>query len=193
VPPGDVTNLVVQARSGAVTFTWQRPVDVDFAYVSITRAHGAEAPTAVYSGPGGTFTDRNVRPGRRYAYVFAAYDAAGNRSAGVARNIIVPVASSLVAPANAARLSKPPMLRWRPVARASYYNVQLWRAGRKILSAWPTRPQLRLRATWRYGGASYRLSAGRYRWYVWPGYGSKARARYGRLLGQATFVIVRPG
>jgi hypothetical protein len=102
-----------------------------------------------------------------------------------------PPAVPLFAPANGARLSAPPLLRWRANSRARYYNVQLWRAGRKILSRWPTEPRLALRATWRYRGRTYRLSPARYRWYVWPGFGPRDSARYGRLITQATFVIVR--
>ena len=71
---------------------------------------------------------------------------------------------------------------------ASYYNVQLIQ-GRRILSAWPTRPQLRLPRTWIYQGQRYRLRAGRYRWYVWPGYGLLSAAHYGRLLGGSSFVV----
>lgn len=102
-----------------------------------------------------------------------------------------PTAPTLLAPAHGARLSAPPVLRWKAVPGATYYNVQLWRNGRKILSRWPTRTQLALRASWTYAGRRYRLTPGRYRWYVWPGLGARADARYGALLGRRTFVIVR--
>ncbi len=70
---------------------------------------------------------------------------------------------------------------------ASYYNVQVFRGKRKILSTWPTKPRLRLRTRWHYGGQVQRLTAGTYRWYVWPGYGPRGRHRYGKLLGRRTF------
>ena len=47
-------------------------------------------------------------------------------------------ASALLAPAAGARVSSPPLLAWRPVARAVYYNVQLYRGAVKVLSTWPT-------------------------------------------------------
>jgi hypothetical protein len=41
-----------------------------------------------------------------------------------------------------------------------------------------------------FQGHRYRLGAGLYRWYVWPGFGSRAQARYGRRLGGSTFRVV---
>ncbi len=189
--PAEVTNLVARARVGAVALSWTLPADEDFAQVSVSRRHGTNRALSVYTGPGARFTDRNVRGGRRYTYVVSTHDQAGNRSRGVAAIVVVPVASRLVAPADGARVAIPPVLRWRPAQRAAYYNVQLWRSGKKILSVWPARSRLALRATWRYGGRSYRLSPGTYHWYVWPGYGAKSAARYGRLLLRAKFVVVR--
>ena len=71
---------------------------------------------------------------------------------------------------------------------ASYYNVQLFRGG-KLLSTWPVRSTLQLSRTWRFGGHQYRLTSGRYAWYVWPGFGEIGLGRYGRLIGHSTFVI----
>jgi hypothetical protein len=82
-------------------------------------------------------------------------------------------------------------LRWQPVRRAGYYNMQLFRAGRKILTAWPSRPSYQLRTRWSYGGHAQRLEPGRYRWIVWPGYGPRARVRYGHPIGRSTFVVAR--
>jgi hypothetical protein len=186
-----VANLVVRAAPRSVTISWALPADTDFAFVSITRRLGTQAPVPVYSGRDTRFTDRGVRPRRTYAYTITTQDLARNRSTGLTRTVRTPAASPLFAPAAGAELTAPPVLRWRPVARATYYNVQLWRNGRKVLSAWPARTQLRVPAAWRFGGRSYRLTPARYRWYVWPGFGARSAARYGRLLGQATFVIVR--
>jgi hypothetical protein len=76
------------------------------------------------------------------------------------------------------------------VRRARYYNVQLFRGGRKILSAWPTRAIYQLKRHWTFRGRRYRLSPGIYRWYVWPGYGARAEHRFGRLLVKRRFKIV---
>ena len=73
---------------------------------------------------------------------------------------------------------------------ASYYNVQLYR-GAKVLSTWPAHARLQLRPTWRFDHRRYRLKPGRYRWYVWPGFGRRGSARYGRLIGSGGFVVTR--
>ena len=76
--------------------------------------------------------------------------------------------------------------------RASYYNVQLFRDGRKILSVWPSAPRLKLKWSWTFAGQSYRLRPGSYRWYVFPGLGKRAVARYGAFLGENRFTVVAP-
>ena len=81
------------------------------------------------------------------------------------------------------------MLRWAPVAAASYYNVQLWRGSTKVLSMWPTTTRLQLTAKWTFSGKARKLSAGLYTWYVWPGVGARADAKYGSLLGSRTFTF----
>jgi hypothetical protein len=83
------------------------------------------------------------------------------------------------------------MLRWTPVLAASYYNVQLFLGKHKILSAWPTRAGLQLSRRWRFEGHRYRLRPGRYRWYVWPGFGTRRIAHYGRAIGPLTFMVTR--
>jgi hypothetical protein len=99
-------------------------------------------------------------------------------------------ASALLAPRPGARVTSPPLLRWRRVPRASYYNVQLFRGSVKVLSSWPTATRLQLRGRWTYLGRTRRLTAGTYRWYVWPGHGKASLRRYGRLLGGSTFRVV---
>jgi hypothetical protein len=97
--------------------------------------------------------------------------------------------SALTAPPEGAALTAPPTLAWRAVANADYYNVQLYRAGQKILSIWPTTNHLRLSKSWTYAGKRELLVRGSYRWYVWPGFGPLAKAKYGAVLGSATFAI----
>src|ERR671923_138736 len=140
-------------------------------------------------------TYRAISSGR-HSFTVRAADRAGNVEPAppISRWTVNPVvrnvaASALFAPAAGARVTSPPLLRWRPVRRATYYNVQLYRAGRKLLTAWPRRTSLQLRSSWRFAGREQRLTPGTYRWYVWPGYGPTSARKYGRMLGTSTFVV----
>ena len=73
----------------------------------------------------------------------------GNRA--LSRLTAVPTASKLLSPPRGERVREPPLLRWKRVRRATYYNVQLYRKGRKVLTRWPRRASLQLRRRWRYG------------------------------------------
>ena len=79
------------------------------------------------------------------------------------------------------------MLNWRRIRGARYYNLQLFRGAHKVLSAWPLASRLQLRKQWRFDGRTYKLTRGRYHWYVWPGYGARAARRYGPLVHKGTF------
>ena len=97
--------------------------------------------------------------------------------------LIAPPAGTVV------RTGRPPLLSWTPVRGARYYNVQLFRHRRKILSAWPSHPLYRLKPRWTYRKEQHRLAPGRYRWQVWPGFGPRSRADYGKRLGPRTFEV----
>jgi hypothetical protein len=160
--------------------------------ISLIRA-SASSPSrqrVVYTGTAAKFTDRGLTTGRRYTYFVKAADEAGNVATGSVN--VTPGAASkerLLAPRANARLRNPPLLRWRRVAKAHYYNVQLFRNGHKILSAWPTTSRYRLRRTWHYRGHRYRLGRATYRWYLWAGYGARSAHHYGGLLGQRSFTV----
>ena len=87
-------------------------------------------------------------------------------------------------------MTQAPLLQWQAVKRARFYNVQLYRKGRKILSVWPARARLKLRARWNFNGKAFRLRQGSYTWIVWPAYGTRTKPRYGAMLGQSTFRVV---
>ena len=132
---------------------------------------------------------------RRSWHTFSvrATDAAGNRDATPARHRwrigLAKAVSALISPPSGNHVAAPPLLRWRPVSRASYYNVQIYRGRIKVLSVWPVGTRFQLRARWTFLGRQYRLTAGTYRWYVWPRFGRGATGRYGNALGQSTFTV----
>ena len=145
--------------------------------------------TLVYLGPAAGFTDRKLRNGRRYRYVVTLIDQAGNRAAD--SDSAVPTASPLLSPADGAQVRNAPLLVWKGVRKANYYNAQLVSRGRKILSRWPEQTQLQLRPTWRFLGQRHRLTRGLYCWYIWPGLGARSERRYGKVLGKSCFRVLR--
>jgi hypothetical protein len=189
-PPALAAVTATPADAGA-RLAWQA---AGAAKVTVMRspagARGAQADV-VYDGTGDGFTDVGLKNGTRYTYLVQAADLAGNTATGSAT--VTPTAEAstkhLLSPGAGSSLSRPPLLRWRRVARASYYNIQLFRNGKKILSAWPTKPQYQLRSRWRYRGKRHRLVHGTYRWLLWAGYGHRSARHYGRLLGRRTFVV----
>jgi len=47
-------------------------------------------------------------------------------------------------------VSVPPRLSWAKVRKARYYNLQLFKGRKKILSTWPKRASLKLKSTFRW-------------------------------------------
>jgi hypothetical protein len=188
--PPALTRVTAAAGDALTTVAWSAGADAQQVTVSRSPGVGRASASIVYQGRATKFVDTGLRNGVRYRYRVRATDAAGNASTASAT---ASPESRLLGPRPRARMARPPVLRWKRVAHARYYNVQLFRGDRKVLSAWPRHPRLRLHRAWRFNGHSQRLRAGTYRWYVWPGYGPRARRDYGRLLGLRTFTILRRG
>jgi hypothetical protein len=189
----NVKRLRAQAGDGFVVLSWLLPNDAD--YVTITRSPGKQgAPqSVVYQGSGHRFRNTGLTDGLQYRYLVVSFDDAGDRSTGLSVHAI-PELKLLVAPVNGETVRTPPLLRWHAVPHASYYNVQLYRVGgsgsevgRKVLSKWPKGTQLHLLRSWTYASHRQTLAAGRYSWFVWPGFGARSAVRYGKLLGQSSF------
>jgi hypothetical protein len=132
---------------------------------------------------------RRYRLGLTKVTCFAA-DRHGNvGSASFSVAVTLVRRAALFAPLAGARLTKPPLLDWLAVPRARFYNVQLYRKGRKLLTAWPSRSRLQLRSRWVHQGHVYRLRPGSYTWVVWPAFGTRLDPRYGGMLGRSTFRV----
>jgi hypothetical protein len=174
---------------GRLAISWGALSAAGADHIVVTRStdRRKEPTQEVYRGGGSGYVDSRFRNAVYHRYRLVAWDRAGNVSAPV--DVVVGPDALLLAPKDGARLHAPARLRWRPVRKASFYNVQLYRGGKKVLSTWPPSASLRLGRSWEYGGHRYRLKAGRYTWYVWPGFGPLAHSRYGRLLGQSSFVV----
>lgn len=213
--PPPVSGLRAIPGDRVVAVRWVTAPDVTSVDVVRIPGLGSELASVVFSGPGSSFEDRHVANGVAYVYRVNLRDAAGNDSSGsVTATPKLPSADPMPGPAGSpsgsarvtrprgahlrfpranavVRARRPPLLRWTRVTRARYYNVQLHRGARKILSVWPARPRYQLKRRWSYAGRRYRLTPGRYVWYVWPGYGRRSKAVYGDLLGRRPFRVVR--
>ena len=180
-----LTKLTVKAGNRSAVLSWEASPDTSL--VEIVRTAGASsAGVSVYKGAGRSFTDSGLQNGVRYRYTATGYDEA--RNAATQDTVATPTAP--LSPVAGATVSAPPKLAWRRDEKATYYNVQVWRRGR-VFSAWPTGTSIKLTRTWTYNGRRYRLSPGRYRWYVWPGYGARAKKDFGRLIGSSSFIVRR--
>jgi len=205
VPPGPL-RLKVDIASRGIVLRWTASKDArTYAIVRRPGLRGKK-PSTIYNGPKLAFTDqRGLANGVRYRYTVTAYDEAGNGTAqvlmaqpkslttqakaGTARSRPEATTPALKRPTAGARVSGPTLLTWTAVEEATYYNVQLYRDGKKILSAWTRHPKFRLARTWKFDGHAYRLKPGLYHWFVWPGYDRPAANRYGKLVGSSTFVV----
>jgi hypothetical protein len=195
-----------EVSSRGVTLRWTASKDTHS--ITVARRPGLRGRklSTVYDGKAGktrSFVDRRLRGGVKYRYTITAYDEAGNAAAkGLAIKTNAVTATKAVAnkpaaragltrPLAGARLTAAPLLAWKAVSKATYYNVQLYRNGQKILSGWPLTTTFQLQRSWRFDGRSYKLTPGTYRWYVWPGFGPRSANRYGKLLGTRSFVVAR--
>jgi hypothetical protein len=209
-----IMDLAAAIADRSVALSWRTSPDAELVGVTRTPGFGLENTTRVFGGPGTSFVDRSVDNGVQYVYEVSVRDAAGNSGSrtitAVPLDVGAPAASDtgsgsagggqqaaarrraarLIAPAAGAvvKAGRRPLLRWTPVPGASYYNVQLFRGG-KILSVWTSQPQYRLKLRWRHGGRRYRLRPGEYRWIVWPGFGLRSKADYGRRIGRRGFEV----
>ena len=171
---------------GSARLTWRLPADARTVRVTRTPGRGAARRSVVLRGRRTALSDRGLRNGRTYAYRVTAIDAAGNAAT---RTVRLRPGPALLAPRSGTTVRRPPLLRWTAVRGARYYNVQLFRHGRKVLSTWPREPRLRLPSRWRFAGAARTLEPGRYTWYVWPGVGDRDLRRFGARIGPRAFVV----
>jgi hypothetical protein len=184
-PAGVVAALRARIDVNVVRLTWRAPKG---ATVVVVRRVGARPRHAadgkvVYRGKARATRDA-PRAARRVWYGVFLADAVGPSSgpptSRPAYASLPRVMPRLLAPLQGVRTGRTVRFLWRPVATARYYNVQIWNDGvtRRIVTRWPTQRSLTLR-----------LPPGRYRWYVYPGYGAPASVRYGALIGQGSFRV----
>lgn len=186
--PPVLHDVTEQSTTDADILSWSSSSTSD--RVVVRRAiRGRKAHKTVFDGVAGGFTDSSIHPATQYVYSVRSFDQAGNASKVVSlagRLKILTLVKRPYVPIAASN----PILRWRHVAGAAYYNVQLFRGKKRIYSVWPTMHQVGLLTSWSWSGQRFHLSPGQYRWYVWAGFGPRKAASY-RLVGTARFLMPR--
>jgi hypothetical protein len=188
-PPRNPSRLRRNVGYGQLQLRWRNPSDPDFDHVEVyvSTSPKSQPRTLVYKGRSQTYKNKRFKNGLYYRYRVASVDHLKNGSTGATTT--VPPSALLRSPRNGAVVHSPPVLRWASVRKARFYNVQLYYRGQKVLSAWPTKPRRALVRRWTYSGRGLTLRKGTYLWYVWPGFGTKSKTRYGQLLGQGVFKV----
>jgi hypothetical protein len=218
--PPTLTDLTALVGNGTITLSWQSGADTASVEVLRTPGIGAPS-SVVYGGPGEGFVDQFVADGVAYTYRVTLRDGVGNANsqtivavpgapqpdptgspstnapvaaapAGATEPIPNPSGRRILPAAGAVfRAGQLPLLRWPAPRRARYYNVQLFRSGRKVLSVWPARPRYQLKLRWTFRGKPQKLVPGHYRWMVWPGFGRRSKAVYGKRIVSRRFDVRR--
>jgi hypothetical protein len=189
--PPSIFGTTATHGNRSAQISWRKSSDTKLVEVFRTPGRNGQGESGIYRGTANGVKDTALVVGRKYEYRVVGVDDAANRAE---QKLSLVATGALLSPTPGLRITmkSPPTLVWARAKGASYYNVQLIRAGRRVLSAWPARTSFRLRRTWLYKGQRYRLQPGVYRWYVWPGYGRISAARYApRPLGSSSFVVTK--
>jgi hypothetical protein len=184
--PPQLSSVSVQSSDGANIVHWKSSSPNDVAAISRV-ARGSRSERPLFTGPGAGFVDKKIQDGVEYRYNVRTIDQAGNVSQArtvLALPKVVPLAKIGYTP----RAAGLPILSWPAARSASYYHIQLFRNGKRILAVWPQKTQLALHARWRWAGHRYRLAPAQYAWFVWAGFGARTAARY-KLIGHSAFII----
>jgi len=190
--PSQLTVVTPRSKTGAtalvpLTLRWVNPKAADLARVVVIlnlkhTPRTAKDGSVIYNGlrPSAVFS---LRPGKSGYVALYAFDRSGNQSAPATRTVSL---ASLVPlrPITGTNVIAAPRMTWSAMAGAAYYNIQVFRNGRRVLVGWPAQASYQLPA--------YLLQPGVYTWFVWPAFKHSGTApTFGNLIGRATFVYAK--
>ena len=191
-PPLAPTKLTVKrAKSKAkaagvkLTLRWVKPTspDLDRIVVVLNLKRAPIGPAdgkTVYHGLG-TSAKVTLRAGQTGYIAVFSIDHSGNYSPKPLRTVVKlasliplrPLTGSVVRTAS-------PQLSWKATKGSSYYNVQVFLNGKRMLVGWPSKAS--------YTIPPGKLKEGTYVWFVWPAVEHKGSSpTFGKLIGRATF------
>jgi Bacterial Ig-like domain len=182
-----VTRPKAKTKRGSVTYRlrWVNPTaaDLDRIVVVLNLKHPPVGPAdgkTVYHGLG-TAAKVKLLPGQNGYLAIYAFDHSGNYSLKPIRKRVTLAGLIPLRPLSGSTLrTTSPRLTWKATHGSSYYNVQLFRNGKHVLVAWPSKASYRIPAG--------KLKPGTYVWFVWPAVQhSGGSPTFGKLIGRATF------
>jgi hypothetical protein len=167
-----------------LTLRWVKPTAPDLASVLVVLnlKHAPKRPSdgiKVYRGLASS-TKLTTRAGQTGYLAVYAYAKGGNVSLPARTKFSL---ASLIPlrPLSGSVLHSVPLLTWKAKLGTAYYNLQLYRNGKRILVVWPSHASYRIPAS--------ALTPGTYVWFVWPALRSGgATPTFASLIGRATFV-----
>jgi hypothetical protein len=187
-PPTKVTLTRARSKSSSganvtLTLRWVNPVATDLASVLVVLNlnHAPKRPAdgiKVYRGLGSS-TKITLRPGETGYLALYSY-AKGGAFSAPARTKVSLASLIPLRPLTGSVVQTTPLLTWKPKQGSAYYNLQLFRKGKRVLVVWPSRASYRIPAG--------TLTPGTYVWYVWPALRSGGTATFAHLIGRATFI-----
>lgn len=200
--PPTISNVGFDWDDGTATLTWTPSADTKAIEIDRTPGTAGADSSAVFKGLASSFQDTGLTNKVKYVYTINGFDEAGNKASD---SVSIIPGAKLYSPARGSSVVNPPLLAWRPVAGASYYNLQVFYgvgkalrrvasldvSGRKVMSVWPLQPRYRMKKAWKYQSKARKLAPGHYRWYVYPGIGKRTAHKYGPLIGQSDFFIAK--
>lgn len=187
LPPTKLSLTRARAKSSTanvtLTLRWVKPVSPDLASVLVVLNldHPPKRPAdgiKVYRGLGAS-TIVTLRPGDTGYLALYSY-ARGGAFSAAARTKVSLASLIPLRPLTGSVLHAVPLLTWKPKQGSAYYNLQLFRNGKRVLVVWPSHASYRIPAG--------TLTPGTYVWYVWPALRSGGSATFARRIGRATFV-----
>ena len=191
VVPGPPTKLTLTRARARGTFTnailtlrWVNPVTTNLASVLVVMnlEHAPKKPsdgTKIYRGLK-TSASVTLRAGQTGYLALFSYATGSTKPSLPARTKFSLASLIPLRPLTGSVLHKVPVLTWKPEKGSAYYNLQLYRNGKRVLVVWPSQASYRIPAS--------TLTPGTYVWYVWPALRvGGAAPTFASLIGRATF------
>ena len=160
--PPSLSTVIAQVGNKFALLKWKISQDVSSVRVVRVPGRAGETETVVYAGKSDFYKDTGIDNRTQYEYRVSAADEAANATPEQ-KATAVPL-PPLYNPAQGARVRSPIVFEWLAVEKATYYNVQVWCRGRKMLTAWPKTSRLVVPRHGKFAGRAYTLPRASCRW-----------------------------